>query len=644
MIDNGYKQVLQRSIDGIIIVRENLIVECNEALLSMFLYDSKDEILSLSPASLSPKYQSDGTLSAIKALEHMNQAIEQGVCRFEWLHRKKNSEDIFCEVTLTSLVEEDELIIFATLRDISNRKILERANQKLTERLGLAFSGNNDGIWDWDLENDTLYFSPSWKRMLGYASHEIESSFSEWEQRVHPDDLQNTLDDIQNYLDAKHKSYENRHRMKHKDGSWVWILDRGKAKFDEQGKALRFIGTHTNITREKNLEEELKQVNSSLEKMIEVKTSELRKSRDYFQTIINTVHDGMAILDLESNFILVNDRYAKMTGYTKEDLYQKSCVVLTAPEFLEESKKVIQLACINGSYLEYEKICLMKDGGRLPVRMDFILMPDKKQLLVLTKDIRDEKAQQREAELHDQQMLQQSRLAQMGEMISMIAHQWRQPLGAISTTAANLSLKLEIQEYELKTQTSREECSTYFLKRLGNIEGYVESLTNTIDDFRNFYKPNKNAVFISFEEVLNKALNIIKSSLSNDGVEIVVECNSKKHIEMYDGEMMQVILNILKNAQDNFLEKEIRNKRLDIEIDGNAISIKDNGGGISPKIVKKIFDPYFSTKNEKNGTGLGLYMSKIIVEEHHNGSFNVANVKDGVSFTIELKDGSNEKQ
>ena len=238
--------------------------------------------------------------------------------------------------------------------------------------------------------------------------------------------------------------------------------------------------------------------------------------------------------------------------------------------------------------------------------------------------------------IQNEQMFQQSRLAQMGEMISMIAHQWRQPLGAISTTAVNLQMKIDLEAFDLETEAGRDKSNNYFHERLENINNYVNSLTNTIDDFRNFYKPNKKSTLVKLDEVILKALSIIKASLKNDNIEIKEEYDSTYELEVYDGEMMQVILNILKNAQDNFREKGINRPKIIIKTVGQTISICDNGGGIPEGIMGKIFDPYFSTKDEKNGTGLGLYMSKTIIEEHHDGHLDVHNIDDGVCFTIKL--------
>ena len=239
-------------------------------------------------------------------------------------------------------------------------------------------------------------------------------------------------------------------------------------------------------------------------------------------------------------------------------------------------------------------------------------------------------------------MIEQSRLAQMGEMISMIAHQWRQPLGAIASTTVNLQMKLELEAFDFSTEDGIEEAKEYFKQRFVNIEEYVQSLTTTIDDFRNFYKPNKEMVVTTLESVIDKALKIITSSLEDQGIKLICNYDAKDTIKLYDNEIMQVILNILKNAQDNFTEKEIKNPEIIIITNDKSITICDNGGGIPGDIIEKIFDPYFSTKDEKNGTGLGLYMSKTIIENHHNGKLSVVNKNDtkgrsiGACFTIEI--------
>ena len=243
----------------------------------------------------------------------------------------------------------------------------------------------------------------------------------------------------------------------------------------------------------------------------------------------------------------------------------------------------------------------------------------------------------------DEQLIQQSRLAQMGEMISMIAHQWRQPLGAISSTAIDLNMQIEFENFDLEKERGRKECQSYFTNGLGEIDGFVQNLTNTIDDFRNFYQPNKESSSVYFIEPISKALNIIKASFLSDGIEIVQTCvTCDKKVKIHSNELMQVILNILKNSQDNFKEQGTKNPKIIITCkcsieDEIILEICDNGGGIPDDVLPNIFNPYFSTKDEKNGTGLGLYMSKTIIEDHHHGKLYVKNTDNGVCFTIKIE-------
>jgi len=231
-----------------------------------------------------------------------------------------------------------------------------------------------------------------------------------------------------------------------------------------------------------------------------------------------------------------------------------------------------------------------------------------------------------DTKLMERKLQEQSHLAQMGEMISMIAHQWRQPISTIAMGANNILVDIELDSIDKNSLTDR----------ANDIVAKTVDLSKTIDDFRNFYKTNKQSVIKKLKDVIEKSLNIIKPSLVNHSINIIEEYNSDEEIELYDREVMQVILNILKNAQDNIKEKNIKKPYIKITTKDRTIYICDNSGGIPEDIIEKIFDPYFSTKDEKNGTGLGLYMSKTIIEKHHNGKISAQNTEDGVCFTIEL--------
>ena len=230
-------------------------------------------------------------------------------------------------------------------------------------------------------------------------------------------------------------------------------------------------------------------------------------------------------------------------------------------------------------------------------------------------------------ELQNQKMLQQSKLAQMGEMISMIAHQWRQPLSAIGATSVALNLKATLGK--LDTETT--------IELANKISEYAQHLSSTIDDFREFFKPNKDKKVTSYNELVHSVLNIIEVSIINKNIKLIQEldCNHKFH--SYPNEIKQVILNLIKNAEDILIEKKILEPKIIIHSNNSILTISDNGGGIPEDIIDKIFDPYFSTKTKKDGTGLGLYMSKTIIEEHCGGKLNAYNNSDGAVFEIILK-------
>ncbi len=226
----------------------------------------------------------------------------------------------------------------------------------------------------------------------------------------------------------------------------------------------------------------------------------------------------------------------------------------------------------------------------------------------------------------NRQRYEQNRLAQMGEMISMIAHQWRQPLTAISSTSVAINFKATLDKLDNETA----------IKLSSQISDYSQNLSSTIDNFSEFFKPNKEKEETSYTDIVNSVLSIVEISIKNKSITLVKELNSKMIFNTYPNELKQAILNIIKNAKDILIKKEVKNPIITITTQNNILTISDNGGGVPNDIRDKIFDPYFSTKTKQVGTGLGLYMSKTIIEEHCNGKLTIANNKDGAIFKIEL--------
>jgi PAS domain S-box-containing protein len=245
-------------------------------------------------------------------------------------------------------------------------------------------------------------------------------------------------------------------------------------------------------------------------------------------------------------------------------------------------------------------------------------------------------------EIHkkEQLLLGQSRLAQMGEMISIIAHQWRQPLSVVSMSAFSIQNKIDLQKFDCNDKTSQKKFLDFLQEEMRDINKYTQYLTGTIEDFTNFFRPNKQKESITLDKPIQKALNVLDSMIKKEDIEVKIDIETNKYINIYTNEVMQVILNIIKNSIDNFEEKKINEPQINITVKENknkfTIVICDNGGGINEDILPNIFDPYFSTKSEKNGTGLGLYISKIVIENHSDGLLNVKNIKNGASFEIIL--------
>jgi signal transduction histidine kinase/ABC-type nitrate/sulfonate/bicarbonate transport system substrate-binding protein len=231
----------------------------------------------------------------------------------------------------------------------------------------------------------------------------------------------------------------------------------------------------------------------------------------------------------------------------------------------------------------------------------------------------------------DKQILQQSRMAQMGEMIAMIAHQWRQPLAAISATSASIELKASLNK--LDNDTAKQKAQ--------DISNFSQHLSKTIDDFRNFFKPNKKRTETSYCMLLKSVFEIIGISIKNKNIKLIKELNCHDRFNTYPNELRQVILNLIKNAEDILIDMQIENPYIKIstykEEDKYFLEISDNAGGVPEDIIDKIFNPYFSTKTQKEGTGLGLYMSKTIIEEHCNGELTVTNGDDGAIFMIVIE-------
>ena len=234
----------------------------------------------------------------------------------------------------------------------------------------------------------------------------------------------------------------------------------------------------------------------------------------------------------------------------------------------------------------------------------------------------------------DKILFQQQKLVSMGEMIENIAHQWRQPLSQINSSVLVIDNYLDTQYKHYEKIESK----------LLEIEDLTLYMSKTIDSFKNFFNPHKVHTTFAIKTVIEASLLILQNSIESNSIEIEYHVDKKSNYFGLEDELQQVLIIILNNAKDALIEKKILNAKIMIEVvekeNSYLISITDNAGGVDEAIIDKIFEPYFTTKHKSQGTGLGLYISKLIIQENMNGSLNVKNSKNGAIFEIELPNKS----
>jgi PAS domain S-box-containing protein len=412
--------------------------------------------------------------------------------------------------------------------------------------------------------------------------------------------------------------------------------------------------------------EELETVNNELEHNIKEKTRELQDKLDIIDE-----HVIISETDKKGLITHVSQAFCNISQYTKEELIGKPHNIVRHEDMPAEAFSQVWHTIKDGGTWRGEVKNRRKDGsyywvystiapkvikgqivGYMSMRLDITASKDIEELnknlekIVNNKTDKlnklnkslEEKVKEKTHEVFemmkkerqkDKMMLQQSKMAIMGEMIAMIAHQWRQPLSAI---------KAIIQSIEFKNRLGKL-TDEYLESETKKASHTVDHMSKTIDDFRNFFKTDKTETTTSIDELIHSALNFVEHSYHNNTIKVDLELKYKGTIQILSSEFMQVLMNILNNAKDALVDNDIPNRLVTItsKLEDNNIIIKigDNAGGIPKDIINRVFDPYFSTKS-KNGTGIGLYMSKTIIDDHIGGNLSVENGEDGAIFTIKL--------
>ena len=347
--------------------------------------------------------------------------------------------------------------------------------------------------------------------------------------------------------------------------------------------------------------------------------NQLAKTKDLLENIIENAPVNIFWKSVDGAYIGSNKRFLELINLkSKEELIGKKDSDLNFLEsevFVNDDKLIISTKEAKLDYIEQvtikENITKIVNTSKVP-----LLDEEGKVIgiLAITQDITEQINNINQLKEQEKLIIQQSRLASMGEMIANIAHQWRQPLSIISTLATGIKL-----EKELAISNEQSEIDS-----LDMINQNAQYLSQTIDDFRNYFKKSNYMNTIFTNNLLDKTLKLIAPRLKNKNIKIIMN-NENIEIETYENELVQIYINIINNAIDAFEDfKEvdyskyifIEIKKIDASLE---IKIKDNAGGIEDEIMNRIFEPYFTTKDEKQGTGLGLFMCNEIVTKHLKG-------------------------
>jgi len=360
-----------------------------------------------------------------------------------------------------------------------------------------------------------------------------------------------------------------------------------------------------------------------------------------FELLMESTLEGIIIFDMDGVCIRTNKMANKIFGYRKREMIGCHALDFVSKKSLPHVKIAMQVKNTN----PYEAKMVRKDGEVFDalVRGRNIFWKGKQIRILTVIDISDLKKLQYDLEIlnselenkvseqvesirqKEQMLLHQNKLAAMGEMIGAIAHQWRQPLNALNINIQNLD-----DDYE-DGLIDRE----FIEKFIDENSQIIQFMSKTIDDFRNFYRIDKIKECFFVKEVVTSTTSMQSAQFAERNIDFVIK-GEDFCITGYKHEFQQVILNLVNNAADAVEKKEEKGK-IEILLENESVKVCDNGGGIDEAIMDRIFEPYFTTKSQGSGTGIGLYMSKVIIEKNMGGKLDVENSKEGAVFTISLK-------
>jgi len=368
--------------------------------------------------------------------------------------------------------------------------------------------------------------------------------------------------------------------------------------------------------------------------IIKEKNNQMIETKQLLQEIIDNAPIRIFWKDKNSRYLGANKLFIKDFGLTNiHELIGKKGSDFSKLKHTKSEENDITIMNNDCSKLNYVETLTNDDGSQQIINTSKVPLHDYlgevTGIVGVYDDITHQVNTQNELKEKEYLMLHQSKLAAMGEMIGNIAHQWRQPLTIVSSLVMSMQLKLEMDMFDEK----------FFNKKLSSINDSLQHMSKTIDDFREFFKPQKEKKFFNLNYIYEKIHNLIGEEFKTKNIEIKTDLQDIE-IKGFDNELVQVLINIINNAIYAIETQEVDRKLIFLSVykrQNNAIiEIQDNGGGIKDDIINKIFEPYFTTKHKSQGTGIGLYMSSQIIKKHMSGDMIVENVSyeyEGVSYS-----------
>ncbi len=364
---------------------------------------------------------------------------------------------------------------------------------------------------------------------------------------------------------------------------------------------------------------------------------------------------GMCITDEKGTYISVNEKYATLFGYTVDELigltYER---VVRKSEFTKAHKIYEEAMKTPGFESMAIGTRVKKNGQAVHVASEHRTFEEDGKLYMLTTvtDMTKQKELEKKHKLQEQMLIQQSKMAAMGEMISAIAHQWRQPLNALAITIQDVKMAKHYGEMT----------DEYINDMVSGAMSQIKFMSKTIDDFRNFFKPNKHKENFTLTNAALDVVSLVSSQMKHLGISVEVyspleiedEDPGEIFVHGYKNELKQVILNLLSNAKDAILEKREKGEldfvgEINVEVGLKKekgkryafLRVVDNGGGMGDDTINRVFEPYFTTKDQGKGTGIGLYMTKMIIEQNMHGTITALNSKNGgAAFEIKFEESA----